>query len=256
MIHPTAIIDTDAHLDEGVTVGAYSIIGAGVHIGKDCKIGPHAVIKGDTELGEGNQIYQFASVGEDCQDKKYNGEPTKLVIGNNNIFREFTTIHRGTAQDNSITIIGNGGLFMNYTHIAHDCVIGDDVIVANGSQLAGHVRLGNGAIVGGSCAIHQFCQVGDYAMIGGATILFKDVPAFVTVQGNPAEAHGMNYEGMKRRGYDKELISQLRRAYKLVYRQSLRLQDALVELQSWDDPTGNIQRFINSIKASTRGIVR
>lgn len=256
MIHPTAIIDPDAKLGNGVSVGPYSIIGAGVTIGDHCEIGPHVVIRGETVIGEHNRFFQFSSIGEECQDKKYNGEETRLEIGNNNIFREFVTVHRGTIQDQSVTKIGNDNLLMNYVHIAHDCIIGNGTIIANGSQVAGHVHVGDGAIVGGSCAIHQFCKIGDYAMLGGGTVLVKDVPAFVLVQGNPAETHGMNYEGMKRRGYSKELINKLRKAYKLVYRQSTRLQDALIELQTWEDESGEIKRFSDSILNSSRGIVR
>ena len=256
MIHPTAIIDPDAQLGSGVTVGPYSIIGAGVTIGDHCDIGPHVVIRGETLIGEHNRFFQFSSIGEECQDKKYNGEATRLVIGNNNIFREFVTVHRGTIQDQSVTKIGNDNLLMNYVHVAHDCIIGNEAIIANGSQVAGHVHVGDGAIVGGSCAIHQFCKIGDYAMLGGGTVLFKDVPAFVLVQGNPAKTHGMNYEGMKRRGYSKEAINMLRRAYRLVYRQSTRLQDALIELQTWEDESGEIKRFSDSILNSSRGIVR
>ncbi len=256
MIHPTAIIDASAVLGLNVTVGPYAIIGPDVVIGDGCDIGPHVVIKGETLIGKENRFFQFSSIGEDCQDKKYQGEPTRLVIGDRNVFREFVTVHRGTVNDHSVTTIGNGCLLMNYTHVAHDCIIGDDVIIANGSQLAGHVQVGKGAIIGGTCGIHQFCRIGDYAMLGGGTTLFKDVPAFVTVQGNPAAAHGMNYEGMKRRGYDKAVIQMLRHAYKLVYRQGTTLQEALVELQTWVDETGELQRFIDSIHHATRGIVR
>lgn len=256
MIHPTAIVDKGAILGNGVSVGAYSIIGANVVIGDHCEIGPHVVIKGDTKIGTHNQFYQFSSIGEDCQDKKYHGEKTYLTIGDRNIFREFVTVHRGTVNDHAETTIGSDCLFMNYTHIAHDCRIGDGVIVANGSQLAGHVHVGKGAIVGGTCGVHQFCRIGDYAMLGGGTTLFKDVPAFVTVQGNPAAAHGMNYEGMKRRGYEKPIIQMLRNAYKLVYRKGVTLHEAVEELQTWTDNSGELQRFIDSINNATRGIVR
>lgn len=256
MIHPTAIIDESACLADDVQVGPYSIIGADVEIGAGSIVGPHVVIRGETLIGKNNQFFQFSSIGEDCQDKKYRGEPTRLEIGDNNIFRECTTVHRGTVQDQGVTLIGNGGLFMNYSHIAHDCVVGNDVIVANGSQVAGHVHLGDGSIVGGQSAIHQFCKIGAYAMVGGATILFKDVPAFVTVQGNPARSHGMNVEGMKRRNYSKELIRRLRNAYKLVYRQSDTLKLALDELKSWPEPEPELLCFIESLEGATRGIVR
>ena len=256
MIHATAIVDPGAKLGKDVTVGPYSIIGPDVTIGGHCDIGPHVVIRGETVIGDNNRFFQFSSIGEDCQDKKYNGESTRLEIGNNNIFREFVTVHRGTIQDQAVTVIGNDNLFMNYAHIAHDCVVKNNCVVANGSQVAGHVHIGEGAIVGGGCAIHQFCKIGDYAMLGGGTVLLKDVPAFVLVQGYPAAAHGMNYEGMKRRGYSKELINTLRNAYKLVYRKSTRLQNALIELQSWEDESGEIKRFSDSIVNSSRGIVR
>lgn len=256
MIHPTAIIDERANLAGDVRVGPYSIIGAGVEIGAGSVVGPHVVIRGETRIGKNNQFFQFASIGEDCQDKKYRGEPTRLEIGDNNVFRECVTIHRGTVQDQGVTSIGNGCLFMNYTHIAHDCVVGNDVIVANGSQVAGHVHLDDGAIIGGQSAIHQFCRVGSCAMVGGATILFKDVPAYVTVQGNPAHAHGMNVEGMRRRNFDKDLIRRLKSAYKLVYRQSDTLKSALEELRSWPDPEPELLRFIESLESATRGIVR
>lgn len=255
MIHTTAIIDASAKLADDVEVGAYSIIGPEVEIGAGTWIGPHVVIKGPTKIGANNKIFQFASIGEDCQDKKYAGERTFLEIGDRNIFRESTTVHRGTAQDQGVTRIGSDCLFMNYVHIAHDCQVGDDVIVANGSQVAGHVHIGTGAIVGGTCGVHQFCRIGAYAMVGGGTTLFKDVPAYVTIQGNPATAHGMNYEGMKRRGYGKDSIQQMRKAYKLVYRQSMTLEEAVTELQSWPE-NPHLQLFIDSLKNAPRGIVR
>ena len=185
-IHPTAIIDPSAQIAHGVTIGAYSIIGADVVIGEGCDIGPHVVIKGVTTLGKNNRIFQFASVGEDCQDKKYKGERTFLEIGDNNVIRENCTIHRGTTQDNSLTRIGNNNLLMVNTHIAHDCVVGNDCIFANNAGLAGHVKVGDSVIIGGNTGVHQFCQIGSYAMTGGASLVLKDIFVFVMVFGNYA----------------------------------------------------------------------
>ncbi|HMU86464.1 MAG TPA: acyl-ACP--UDP-N-acetylglucosamine O-acyltransferase [Agitococcus sp.] len=256
-IHPTAIIDPSAHIADDVTIGPYSIIGANVTIGSGCEIGPHVVIKGHTTIGKNNRIFQFATVGEDCQDKKYKGEQTFLEIGDNNMIRENCTIHRGTVQDNSITRIGSGNLFMVNTHIAHDCIVGDDCIFANNSGIAGHVKVGNSVIIGGNTGVHQFCQIGSYAMTGGASLVLKDIPAYVMVFGNPAEATGMNFEGMRRRGWTSETIGLLKRAYKIVYRQGLTLEAAISQLEQ--DILPNCPEaaiFIDSLKASTRGITR
>ena len=180
-IHPTAIIDSRAILADDVTVGAYSIIGAEVELGSGCEIASHVVIKGPTKIGKNNRIFQFASVGEDCQDKKYKGERTFLEIGDNNVIRETCTIHRGTVQDQSITRIGNNNLFMVNVHVAHDCIVGNDCVFANNAGLAGHVHVGDGVIFGGNTGVHQFCQIGSYAMMGGASLVLKDIPAFVMV---------------------------------------------------------------------------
>lgn len=256
MIHRTAIIDDKAYLADDVEVGPYSIIGANVEIGSGSVIGPHVVVRGPTRLGKNNRIFQFSSVGEDCQDKKYNGEPTRLEIGDNNIIRECVTIHRGTIQDNSVTQIGDNNLLMAYVHIAHDCVVGNDNIFANNASVAGHVHVGNGVILGGITGVHQFCHIGDFAMTAGCSLIIKDVPAYVMVGGNPAAAHGMNYEGMKRRGWSKELINVLRRAYKTVYREGKTLTEAieLLEKQAPDFP--ELAVFIASLRGSPRGITR
>jgi UDP-N-acetylglucosamine acyltransferase len=211
-IHPTAIIDSSAILADDVIVGAYTIIGAEVELGAGCEISSHVVIKGPTKIGKNNRIFQFATVGEDCQDKKYKGERTFLEIGDNNVIRETCTIHRGTVQDNGITRIGNNNLFMVNVHIAHDCVVGNDCIFANNAGLAGHVKVGDGVIFGGNTGVHQFCQIGSHAMMGGASLVLKDIPAFVMVSGNPAQAAGMNFEGMRRRGWSSETITLLKRA--------------------------------------------
>jgi len=262
LIHPTAIIDPSANLDSSVKVGPYSIIGANVNIGAGTEIGPHVVLKGHLELGEGNKIYQFASVGEDCQDKKYKGEPTSLIIGDNNIIRECATLQRGTVQDEGITRIGSGNLFMAYTHVGHDCVVGDNCVMSNNASLAGHVHVGTGVILSGFTGIHQFCTIGDYAMAGMCSAVNMDIPAFVRAQGNMATVQGLNLEGMKRRGMTKENIQNLQKAYKLVYRDNKKLDEAMQEVKSMYDSLTDeaektdLQRFISSVEASRRGLLR
>lgn len=256
MIHETAIIDPKAELAADVQVGPYSVIGPDVRIDSGTIVGPHAVINGPTTIGKDNHIFQFASVGEQCQDKKYNGEPTGLEIGDNNTIREFVTLQRGTIQDRGMTSIGSGNLFMAYVHVGHDSVVGDDIIFANNATLAGHVTVGNGAILGGFTGIHQFCQVGAFSMSGMFSAVNKDIPAFVMVQGNMASAHGMNYEGMRRRGYSKALINSLRKAYKIVYRSNLGLAEAIETLEQSAEPSPEMALFIDSLKNSKRGITR
>lgn len=255
LIHPTALIDPSAQLAEGVEVGPYSIIGADVVIGTGTVIGPHVVIKGPTVIGARNRIFQFASVGEDCQDKKYKGEPTRLEVGDDNVIREGVTIHRGTVQDNSLTRVGSNNLFMAYSHVAHDCIVGNHCILANQATLAGHVTVGDHAILGGLSAVHQFSRVGAHAMCGGGSIILMDIPAYVMVSGHPAESHGINYEGLKRRGFSKEAMQALRNAYKLVFRQGKNLQEAIAELEA-GSPLPEVQVFLDSIKNSSRGITR
>lgn len=254
-IHPTALIDPRAQLAPDVEVGPYTIIGADVSIGAGCVIGPHVVIRGITTLGARNRIFQFASVGEDCQDKKYKGEPTRLEIGDDNVIREGVTIHRGTTQDQGITRIGSRNLFMAYAHVAHDCIVGNDCILANQATLAGHVHVDDFAILGGMVAVHQFSRVGAHAMCGGGSIILKDIPAYVMVSGHPAETHGINYEGLKRRGFSKEAMQALRNAYKVIFRQGMILQDAIAELEQ-GELLPEVEVFLNSIKHSARGITR
>ena len=248
MIHPTAIIDPKAELAEDVQVGAYSIVGPHVTIGAGTVIGPHAVIQGPTTIGANNRIFQFTSVGEECQDKKYRGEPTRLEIGDNNVIREHVTIH--------LTRIGNNNLLMATVHVAHDCMIGNDNIFANTTGIAGHVHIGDGVILGGMTGIHQFCHIGSYAMTAGCSLVLKDVPAFVMVGGNPAAARSMNFEGMRRRGWDADLIAALRRAYKIVYRQGLTLEQALAELTPQVEGNEPMRLFVDSLRGSQRGITR
>lgn len=256
MIHPSAIVDPKAELAADVEVGPFSIIGPDVEIGAGTVIGPHVVVRGPTRIGKGNRIFQFASVGEDCQDKKYKGEPTRLEIGDNNIIREGATLHRGTVQDNSLTRVGSNNLFMAYVHIAHDCIVGDNCIFANNASIAGHVHVGDGVILGGFTGVHQFCKIGSYAMTSLYSVVNMDIPAFVMVQGYPARARGMNFEGMKRRGYSKELIGQLRAAYRTLYRSGLTLAEALARLQEEAGDSAEMAMLLDSLQRSERGIVR
>ncbi|MGR4069915.1 acyl-ACP--UDP-N-acetylglucosamine O-acyltransferase [Halomonas sp. LR3S48] len=255
MIHTTAIVDPGARLAEDVEVGPFSVIGPDVEIGPGSRIGPHVVIKGPTVLGARTRIFQFASVGEDCQDKKYAGEPTRLVMGDDNVIRECVTLHRGTAQDRGETTIGSRNLFMAYVHVGHDCVIGDDCVLANQATLAGHVTLGNFVILGGLSAVHQFCHFGDHAMAGGGSIITKDTPAFVMINGNPARVHGLNQVGLKRRGFSAEAIKALNDSYRLVYRQGLTVPQALEEIRN-RYALPETETFAASIEVSTRGIIR
>lgn len=255
MIHPTALVDPSASLAGDVEVGPFSVIGPDVTIGPGSVVGPHVVIKGPTVLGARTRIFQFASVGENCQDKKYAGEPTRLVMGDDNVIREGVTLHRGTVQDRGETTIGSRNLFMAYVHVGHDCVIGDDCILANQVTLAGHVHLGNFAIIGGLSAVHQFCHFGEHAMAGGGSIITKDTPAFIMINGNPAQAHGLNAVGLKRRGFDREAIKALTDSYKLIYRQGLTVDQALVTMRK-RYALDAVERFAASIECSTRGIIR
>lgn len=256
MIHSTALIDPSAKISAGVEVGPYSIVGADVEIGEGTVIGPHVVIKGPTTIGKNNKIFQFASVGEDCQDQKYAGEKTRLVIGDNNTIRESCTIHRGTVQDNAITVIGSNNLLMVNVHIAHDVIVGSHCIIANNTNVAGHVNIADWAILGGASQVHQFCKIGPHAMCGGGSVIIKDVPAYVITQGYPATPFGVNSEGLKRRGFSKESISLIRSAYKTLYRQGLSLNDALAALDKQAEQHAEILPLVSSIKTSQRGIIR
>lgn len=256
MIHPTAIIDPAARLADSVEVGPYTIIGPDVEIAEGTRIGPHVVIKGPTRIGRGNRIFQFASIGEDCQDKKYAGEPTSLVIGDNNVIREACTFHRGTVQDHGETRVGSNNLFMVNVHIAHDCVVGDNCILANDTNLAGHVHLGDWAILGGATQVHQFCRIGAHAMCGAGTVVLKDIPAYVMSLGYPAEPHGINSEGLRRRGFSAEDIATLRNAYKIVYRQGLTTAEAIVKLEDLVSSCESVRLLLDSLVSATRGIIR
>lgn len=258
MIHPQAIIHPSAKLADDVSVGPWSIIGADVEIGEGSVIHSHVVIKGPTRIGKRNQIYQFSSIGEDTPDLKYKGEPTRLEIGDDNIFREGVTVHRGTIQDNSVTLIGNHNLIMAYVHIGHDSVIKNHCILVNNTALAGHVVVDDWAILSGYTLVHQFCRIGAHAFTGMGTAVGKDIPAYVMVTGNPAEAHNMNIEGLKRRGFTTEQIGVLRKAYKIVYRQGYTVDEALqlLETMQQEDHGEPLQLLIDSLRQSKRGIVR
>ncbi len=256
LIHPTAIVDAKAELGIDVEVGPYTYIGPNVQIGEGSVIASHVVIKGPTKIGSHNRIYQFASVGEDCQDKKYRGEPTRLEVGDHNVIREGATLHRGTIQDQGVTRIGSHNLLMAYTHVAHDCIVGDQVILANNAALAGHVKVGDFAILGGFTAVHQFCQIGAHVMCGAGTVVLKDIPAYVMATGNSAQPHGINAEGLKRRGFSADAITHLKRAYRLIYRSGLTLEQASNQLAELAESNSAVQLMIDSLNTSTRGIIR
>ena len=256
MQHSSAIIDPSANIDESVDIGPFSVIGPNVTIGKDTKIESHVILKGPTTIGERNHVFQFSTVGDGSPDKKYKNEPTLLTIGDDNIIREGVTIHRGTIQDKGETLIGNRNLIMAYSHIAHDCVLGDDIVLTNQAALAGSVRVGDGAILGGYAIVHQFCSIGSYSFCAMGTSVNKDVPAYVKVRGNPAKPFGINTTGIKRLGYSKEVIESLRSAYRSVYRKKLTIEEAMVDLSEMRNKYDEVNNFLISIEESTRGISR
>jgi UDP-N-acetylglucosamine acyltransferase len=255
VIHSTAIIHPSAKLGKNVSIGAFCLIGADVSIGDNTVLESHVVVKGKTSMGKGNHIYQFASVGEDCQDKKYAGELTELIMGDNNIIRESVTIHRGTVQDKGVTKIGSNNLLMCYVHVAHDCVIGDNSILATSAILAGHVHIGDWVIMGGATASHQFCRIGDHSFVGGGAIILADVPPFVML-GNDSTPRGINAEGLKRRGFDNNTILQIKRAYKVLYRQGNRAEEAIEQLLAMPGNMPEIQLLADFVSNSSRGIAR
>lgn len=256
MIHPQAIIDPKADIAPGVSVGAFSIIGPDVIIEKGTWVGPHVVINGPTKIGKDNKIYQFASIGEAPQDKKYAGEPTRLEIGDNNIIRESVTISRGTAQDEGVTRLGDDNLIMAYAHIAHDCQVGNSTVFANSTSLAGHVHVADYVIFGGFTLVHQFCKIGAYCFTAMGSAISKDVPPYLRVAGHMAKPYGLNTEGLKRRGFTAESIAQLRDAYKILYRSSLTLEQAIQRLGEKAETSAEIKYFLEFIKTSGRGIIR
>jgi len=255
LIDSQAIVDPKASIGKNVTIGPWTIIGPDVQIGDNCHIASHVVIRGPSVIGENNKIYQFSTIGDDTPDLKYKGEPTRLIIGDNNTIREGVTIHRGTVQDKGETIIGSHNLLMAYAHVGHDSVIGDHVIMVNNSSLAGHVTVGNWAILSGFALIHQYVTIGAHSFIGPAAFSYHDVPAFVTAFGSPAEPRTINKEGLKRRGFSSDQIALANKAYKLLYRRGFSLDEAIEELAKLGDDDV-IKMFLDSLKASTRGIIR
>jgi UDP-N-acetylglucosamine acyltransferase len=255
-IHATAIIDASAELDSSVEVGPYSVIGPNVKIDAGTRIAGHVIINGPSIIGKNNHIFQYSSLGEEPQDKKYKGEPTLLEIGDNNTIREFCTFNRGTVQDKGTTKIGNDNWIMAYVHLAHDCQIGNHTIFANNASLAGHVDVHDYAILGGFTLIHQFCKIGSHVITAVGSVVFKDIPPYVTAAGYDAKPHGINAEGLKRRGYSAESILQIKRAYKTLYRNGLTLEEAKVELAAMQETTPEIGLLTDFLNVSTRGIVR
>jgi UDP-N-acetylglucosamine acyltransferase len=256
LIDPRAIIDPSAKLGANVEVGPWSIIGPDVEIGDNTVVESHVVIKGPTVIGQNNRIYQFSTVGEGTPDLKYKGEPTRLVIGDNNVIREGVTIHRGTVQDRNETTIGNDNLLMAYVHVGHDSVIGNHCVLVNNASLAGHVHVDDWAILGGYTLIHQFCRIGAHCFTGMGSAIGKDVPAYVMVTGNPASAKSVNAEGLRRRGFSKEEIATINKAFKLVYRRGLTVDEAVAELTKLAENCDAVLPIIESLQTSSRGIVR
>lgn len=256
MIHPTALVHPGARLGEGVTVGPYTIIGEHVEIGEGTSIGPHVVIAGRTRIGRENRIYQFCSIGEIPQDKKYGGESTGLEIGDRNTIREFCTFNLGTVQDAGVTRLGSDNWIMAYVHLAHDCQVGDHTIFANNAQLAGHVTIGDWAILGGYTLVHQFVRVGAHSITGAATLLLQDLPPYVTAMGNPAKAYGINNEGLRRRGFSPDAIVALKRAYKTLYRSGRRLEEARGDIARAAESVAELGLLVDFLSVPGRGIVR
>jgi len=256
LIDPTAIVDSNAELADDVSVGPFSVIGAGVKIGAGTVVGSHVVIKGPTTIGKQNRIYQFTSIGEDPQDKKYAAEITRLEIGDRNTIREYTSMHRGTKQDRSLTKIGNDNLFMAYTHVAHDCIIGNHVIMANGASLAGHVHLHSHAILGGFTLVHQFTQIGQYSFAAMGSAITQDIPPFVMVGGKPTRPHGINSVGMERNGISPEDIRLIRKAYKIIYKTNLRLEDAIDQMEDLAGESKELSDMVSFLRNVSRGILR
>lgn len=256
MIHSSSIIDPSAKIAADVEIGPFCLVGADVEIGSGTRIESHVILKGPMKIGERNHIFQFSTLGDGSPDKKYKNEPTTLVIGNENIIREGVTIHRGTVQDRGETLIGDRNLIMAYSHIAHDCVLGNDIVLTNQAALAGSVHVGDGAILGGYAIVHQFCSLGSYSFCAMGSAINKDIPAYVKVRGNPAKPFGINVTGIKRLGYSKESIEALRSAYRSIYRKKLTLEEAIEELKELRKEHEEVDLFLNSIEKSTRGISR
>jgi len=256
MIHPSAIVGAGARIADDVEIGPYAIVGDQVELAEGCRVGPHAVITGRTRIGSGTRIFQFASVGEEPQDKKYAGEESGLEIGRDNTIREFVTINRGTADGGGVTRLGDGNWMMAYAHIAHDCQVGSHCVFANGTTLAGHVVVGDHVTFAGFSGAHQFCRIGDYAFLGMYGGVGQDVPAYVMISGRPPRPRGINSEGLKRRGFDASQIRNIREAYKLVYVRGLARDEALAQLRERLGEQPELEAFVTSIEAGQRGLLR
>jgi UDP-N-acetylglucosamine acyltransferase len=255
-VHATAVVEPGAELDVDVEVGAFALVGPHVRVGAGSVIGPHTVVTGRTTLGKRNHVFQFASIGEIAQDRKYGGEPVTTTIGDDNVFREFVTVNAGTAQDRGDTQIGDGNLFLAYTHVAHDCVVGDRTTFSNNAQIAGHVTIGDYVVMGAYAGVHQFGRIGAHAMVAAGAIVLQDVPPYVTVQGYPAKPHGINTEGLRRRGFSGDDILAVRRAYKTLYRQGLALDDARTEIAARAASEPVLAPLAAFLAMPGRGIVR
>jgi UDP-N-acetylglucosamine acyltransferase len=256
MIHPAAIVDPAARIGANVEIGPYSIIGPDVEIGDDTEIGPHVVIKGHTRIGRENRIFQFCSLGEMPQDKKYAGEPTRLEIGDRNTIREFCTFNLGTVQGGGVTSVGDDNWIMAYVHIAHDCHVANKTIFANGASLAGHVTVDDLVIFGGFTGVHQFCRIGAHVITAASSLVLQDVPPYLMVAGNTAQPYGIHVEGLKRRGFTSEAISELKRAYRTLYKSGLLLEEAKAKLAEQAKTQPDVQLMVDFLEASKRGIIR
>lgn len=255
-IHSTAIVAAGAKLAADVRIGAYSIIGGEVEIGSGTTVAEHVVVRGRTRIGGNNRIFQFNSIGDAPQDKKYAGEPTELLIGDGNTIREFCTLNTGTVQDQGVTRIGDRNWIMAYVHIAHDCTVGNDTVLANGVTFGGHVRVGDFTILGGFTAVHQYCRIGAHCMLGGGSIVLQDVPPYVIASGNTATPHGVNSEGLKRRGFAPEAIAAIRRAYKTLYKSGLLLEEARTQLAAESATQSELLPLVEFLAVPGRGIIR
>ena len=255
-IHPSAIVDSQARIADDVVIGPFTIVEGDVTIESGTWVGPHVVIRGHTSIGQDNRIFQFSSIGEVPQHQGYSGEPTRVVIGNGNTIREYCTINRGTAGNLGETRIGDDNFIMSYTHIAHDCVLGNSIIFANGASLAGHVDIGDHAILGGFTLVHQFCKIGQHCITGIGCICLQDVPPYIMAAGNPAQPFGINTKGLRRRNFSDDTIRRLNRAYKLVYRRNLDLKSALKELENLNGDDPDLVNFADFLQQSQRGIIR
>lgn len=256
MIHATAIVHPGAKIADGVEIGPYAVIGEHVSLGEGTTVGPHAVIEGWTEIGRDNRIFQFASVGAAPQDLKFHGEKSFLRIGDRNMVREFVTLHRGTESGGGVTVIGSDNLFMAYSHVAHDCVVGNRVILANGATLAGHVQVDDFAILGGLSAVHQFTRVGAHVMVSGGSMVAQDIPPYTIAQGDRAKTVGLNLVGLKRRGFSEEAMRSIKQAYKIIFRSGLRQEEALQKIAAEVVAGPELAVFVDFIKNSQRGVAR